>query len=132
MASRWIYRIITLVAAMFVWLAAGEARAEAPLCDPRGATVFAPAPQLQDAELTLSLGESNDCVPIDEAISLRESRGGHAEWSASSAEDAAITGSAPAIATAPLLSILDADEAHSRPLRGVIGAHERPPRALAL
>lgn len=132
MASRWIYRLLTFVAAMFVWLAAGEARAEAPLCDSRGATVLAPAPQLQDAELTLSLGESNDCVSIDETTSLRESKDGRLPWSAASAEDTALTSSSPSVAPATLLSVLDNDEARSRAARGIIGSLDRPPRARAL
>jgi hypothetical protein len=47
MVPRWCRNIVAIAAALVAWLVATPARASAPLCDPRGATMIAPAPELQ-------------------------------------------------------------------------------------
>jgi hypothetical protein len=57
--------IVAIAAALGVWLVASPARAAspAPLCDPRGAIMFAPPPQLQPPSLTLDVPEAGPtCV----------------------------------------------------------------------
>lgn len=46
-----------------VWLVVSPARAMAPLCDPRGATGFAPPPQIQNEELSLDIPA--DCFAVN-------------------------------------------------------------------
>jgi len=117
---------------MFVWLAAGQARAEAPLCDQRGATVFAPAPQLQDEELALSIGDANDCSSTpDEPTSLRDSKDGRPLWSAGESDHASPISSIVHVQSF-LLNVLPGDECVSRPSEGASRTLERPPRALTL
>jgi hypothetical protein len=47
MVSRWSRIFVAVATALVAWLVATPARASAPLCDPRGATMIAPAPELQ-------------------------------------------------------------------------------------
>jgi hypothetical protein len=86
MSSRFARTFVALAAALVAWLVASPAHASAPLCDPRGATVIAPAPQLQAPQTVLDAAapapsddgtcEANECeqrgwehgrVPVPEA-----------------------------------------------------------------
>ncbi len=64
MFSRWGRLMVAFAAALAVWAIATPAFAAAPLCDPRGATGVAPAPQLQQPETSLDVDStppSSDC-----------------------------------------------------------------------
>ena len=53
--------MLVVMMTLFVWTLARPALASAPLCDPRGATVFAPAPQLQQPLTSIDV-EANECT----------------------------------------------------------------------
>jgi hypothetical protein len=60
--AKYVIFVATMLAA---WLIASPARAEAPLCDQRGATTMAPAPQLQQMQLSIDVGAQDpDCDPL--------------------------------------------------------------------
>ena len=52
--------MVAFAAALAVWAIATPAFAAAPLCDPRGATGIAPAPQLQQPETSIDVGQAPD------------------------------------------------------------------------
>jgi hypothetical protein len=52
--------MVAFAAALAVWAIATPAFAAAPLCDPRGATGIAPAPQLQQPETSIDVGQAAD------------------------------------------------------------------------
>jgi hypothetical protein len=63
-------RTFLAIATFFVaWLVVSPARAWtnlAPICDPRGATTFAPPPQIQDPEQSLDIpADCGDSAPVD-------------------------------------------------------------------
>jgi hypothetical protein len=60
--KRWLRIIVSLFAATIVWLVAGSARANAPLCDARGATMFAPNPTLEEPNTSIDVGQIDDCA----------------------------------------------------------------------
>jgi hypothetical protein len=68
MRSRLIRALLTVAVFAMVWLVAAPAFAStrAPVCDPRGATTFAPPPQLQDLEQSLDVVEPEDCAARSE------------------------------------------------------------------
>jgi hypothetical protein len=53
MVSRSTRLVVAFAAALVAWLVATPARASAPFCDPRGATMIAPAPVLQSRQTSL-------------------------------------------------------------------------------
>lgn len=65
MTPRWIRPLIVLATMLAAWLLATPARAAAPLCDDRGATVLAPPPQLQPIETSIDVGDSDVCGSED-------------------------------------------------------------------
>jgi hypothetical protein len=108
-------------------------RNAAPLCDPRGATMFAPPPQLQDVEQSLEV--SRDCARDD---GLRTLRDGHQveRHRAPSPGSSETTSHEPTLGSSLLLigrgegvrvPAPDADRQRSRP--GHRTLPERPPRA---
>ncbi len=63
----------------------------APMCDPRGAAVFAPPPQIQDPELSLDIPP--DCAE-DSPLDVRNAVPGHGPLQLdTSTPDMALTGS---------------------------------------
>ena len=106
----------------------------APLCDPRGATTFAPPPQMQDVEVSLDTGLTlDDCVASNE----RTSRLGHRAapgrapipLDASASSDAAVVTAVATLAAAAreLLPVPVASTVCPRP--GIRSTVDRPPRA---
>jgi hypothetical protein len=56
--QRFLRTFMAVATFVVVWLVVSPARAwtnSAPVCDPRGATTFAPPPQIQDAEQSLDI-----------------------------------------------------------------------------
>jgi hypothetical protein len=73
MLSRWSRLFVAFAAALAVWAIATPAWAAAPLCDPRGATGIAPAPQLQQPETSIDVGVAPDeCALRVEALRSAE------------------------------------------------------------
>ena len=106
----------------------------APLCDPRGATTFAPPPQMQDVEVSLDTGLTlEDCAASNE----RTSRLGHraapgrapTPLDASASSDAAVITAVAKLAAAAreLLPVPVASTMCPRP--GIRSTVDRPPRA---
>jgi hypothetical protein len=126
MRSRALRILFTLTVFAIVWLVVKPAHAAAPVCDPRGATMFAPPPQIQDAEQSLDVVP--DCA-VDSPLDVRAvgpRRGGPIAFSFSQEPMAA-----NAILLPPMLvgDKLDAPRSSLvRPPRGVRSALERPPR----
>ena len=78
MASRWVRTIVVIATTLAAWLVVMPAYAAAPLCDDRGATMFAPAPQLQSPETSIDVGDSPDEGCLDEASGLHALQEGRA------------------------------------------------------
>ncbi len=105
----------------------------APLCDPRGATTFAPPPQMQDVEVSLDSGLTlDDCVSNERTSRL----GGRAApgraptpLDASASSDAAVITAVATLAAAAreLLPVPVASTTSPRP--GIRSTVDRPPRA---
>jgi hypothetical protein len=126
MRRKLLHALVAFTAFVVVWLVASPARAMAPLCDPRGAVVFAPPPQFQDPETSLDLPA--DCTE-DSPIETKNFAPGRAPqiepWS--SQEPAAAT--APAVLDLVFTERLAVPDAESaRPPSGVRTTVERPPR----
>jgi hypothetical protein len=65
MLPRWVRLVVAFATAVAVWAIATPARAEAPLCDPRGATGVAPPPQLQMPMTSIDVGPpAEDCSEL--------------------------------------------------------------------
>ena len=104
----------------------------APLCDPRGATTFAPPPQMQDAEVSLDSG-----LTLDDCTSSLAREAGHRASpgraplpiDASSSSDAAVIAAVATLAAAAreLLPVPVPSTLCPRP--GVRSTVDRPPRA---
>jgi hypothetical protein len=118
---------VTLATFTVVWMVASPARAAAPVCDPRGAIMFAPPPQMQDPEQSLEVVAP--CDPREDPFAARHvgpQRGPQIEISDS--REPALT-SAIVVALVPTLERMPiAREVLSRAPTGVRSALERPPR----
>jgi hypothetical protein len=73
MVPRWCRNVVAIAAALVAWLVATPARASAPLCDPRGATMIAPAPELETRVTSLDAA-----APADDGQCSIASGDGHA------------------------------------------------------
>jgi len=101
-------------------------RSPAPVCDPRGATGFAPPPQIQDLELSLDIPA--DCYDVNPLETKNYVPGRHVQLDISSSQEP----------VAPTTIALPAPELSERlPVRGHVEARlppgvrvslERPPR----
>jgi hypothetical protein len=104
----------------------------APLCDPRGATTFAPPPQMQDLEVSLDTG-----LTLDDCVTSQTSRDGHRAApgrspipvDANASSDAAVITAVATLAAAAreLLPVPVASTMCPRP--GIRSTVDRPPRA---
>lgn len=119
---------VTLATFTVVWMVASPAQAAAPVCDPRGAIMFAPPPQMQDPEQSLDVvapcdGRSEDPLA---ARQVGPQRGPQLEISFS--HDAATSASVVIALSPPLARTAAPEEALARAPAGVRSALERPPR----
>lgn len=110
------------------------ASSRAPLCDPRGATTFAPPPQMQDVELSLDTGLTlDDCMTTRSRDARRAAPGRTpSPIDASASRDAASDRFITAVATlaASVRELLPVPAAStSCPRPGVRSTVDRPPRA---
>lgn len=113
-----------------VWLVVSPASAlpnRAPVCDPRGATGFAPPPQFQDLELSLDIPA--DCVQVN-PLESRNVVPGRAAWIDFSLSQEPALESTPVLPPPALVARLSARASvEGRASPGVHARHERPPRA---
>lgn len=109
----------------------GRPETRAPLCDPRGAITFAPAPQMQDVEASLDTG-----LTLDDCMSTATGESRHASrapapipadsWSAPS--DVAVTTAVATLARASRELIPAPAESTSCSRPGFRSTVDRPPR----
>jgi hypothetical protein len=126
---RLLFRVaVAFAAALCVWLVASPAKAAAPLCDSRGATTFAPPPQLQPPSPSVDVSVAPVC---DESLLAGEAvdRGDPPGPQIASSTDASLSSpdhvvdvAAPAPAGTLAIVSLEA------PSPGVCARVERPPR----
>ena len=103
----------------------------APLCDPRGATTFAPPPQMQDVELSLDSG-----LTLDDCMTTRSSDAGRAApgrapapLDASASSDAMLISAVATLAAAARELQLVPVASTPCPRPGIRSTVDRPPRA---
>jgi hypothetical protein len=128
MRRQWLKHALFVATALVAWLVAMPARAEAPMCDPRGAVTFAPAPQLPAPTTSIDVGPMPaDCS--DDATLLRHFSGGHAPLAelVQSSEPAA-TNALPAIPSPADSGFAYVIVAENAGPHGVASSVERPPR----
>ena len=111
-----------------VWMVASPAQAAAPVCDPRGAIMFAPPPQMQDPEQSLDVvapcdGRSDDPFAARQA---GPQRGPQIEIVDS--REPALTSIVVVPLSPPLARLGAPEEGLPRAPAGVRSALERPPR----
>jgi hypothetical protein len=105
----------------------------APLCDPRGATTFASAPQMQDLEVTLDTGLTlDDCFGNAHGSDANQASRGRAPLpsdASSASTDAAVLRTAVVLVASAreLLAAPGPSTTCSRP--GIRSTVDRPPRA---
>ena len=122
---------VTLATFAVVWLVASPAQASAgraPVCDPRGAIMFAPPPQMQDPEQSLDVVAPCDGRAPDPlaARQVGPQRGPQIDLSFS--QEPATTNAFVVPLSPPLARIAAPEEALARAPNGVRSALERPPR----
>ncbi len=106
MFSRWVRLFVAIATALVAWLVAAPAYASAPLCDPRGATAIAPAPQLQEPLTSLDIGAPDENECSESALTARALHDGRAPVPAApiAAGDSAIPSAMPPVPEAPFVS----------------------------
>jgi hypothetical protein len=129
MPSRLLRAFVTLATLAVVWLVASPAKAAAPVCDPRGAIMFAPPPQMQDPEQSLDVVAPCDARAKDPlaARHVVPGRGTPIDF-VSSTQEPVTAGAFFVPLAAPLARIPAPEAALARPPNGVRTALERPPR----
>lgn len=121
--------VVTFATLVAVWLVVSPAQAfgSAPVCDPRGATMFAPPPQIQDEERSIDIVDCGDTTPLDDMVNVGEGRTrASIEWSASSA---GTLGTPPVVGLCEGVRLRAPEGAIERLPRGTLSSVERPPRA---
>jgi hypothetical protein len=132
--SRVLRLLLTLSTLLVVWLVTGtgtaSAASQAPQCDPRGATTFAPPPQLQEPDSSLDIVvNDDDCTKSPLETRQAVPKRAPPIDAAPSARDAAVTTIAlPAVhVRGERLPAPGASEVCLRP--GFRTSVDRPPRA---
>ena len=118
---------VTLATFTVVWMVASPAQAAAPLCDPRGAIMFAPPPQMQDPEQSLDVVAP--CDPREDPFAIHQvgpQRGSQIQISFS--QEPATTSAFVVPLSPPLARLAAPEAALARPPNGVRSALERPPQ----
>jgi len=130
MLSRWARLFVAGATAFVVWLVAAPAYAAAPLCDPRGATAIAPAPQLQDPVTSLDVGAPVDEPCNESPVANRTANPGHAPVPAPprAAGDSALPTATPEVHDTPLASARAERDTRSGARNGEHTRVDRPPR----
>jgi hypothetical protein len=119
---------VSLLAATFVWLLAPQARAAAPLCDARGAIMFAPNPTLEEPNSSVDVGQEDCDGSGADQQSYDHGRSPTAVDSASESVRALVAKS-PTILPATPSDVLEDAATTFVPPSGVRSRVDRPPRA---
>jgi hypothetical protein len=121
--------MVAFATALAVWAVAAPARAEAPLCDPHGATGIAPAPQLQQPETSIDVGAPpEDCSDLL-ALTTAFDDGRAPEPSAqSTANEPLLTSVVPAVCEAAVSGAIERGSAGSSERVAARDRVDRPPR----
>jgi hypothetical protein len=129
MLSRWGRLMVALATALAVWAIAAPARAEAPLCDPRGATGIAPAPQLQQPVTSIDVGAPQDDCSELLSLTLAIDDGRTPEPPAqSTANEPLVTSAVPAVCEAAVSGAIERESVSWSERAGARDRVDRPPR----
>jgi hypothetical protein len=129
MLSRWGRLMLAFAAALAVWAIATPAFAAAPLCDPRGATGIAPAPQLQQPESSLDVGQAaDDCDGFNTLTASFDDGRAPEPAPASAPQDELVPNVAPVIALAASGGSFARDGTSASERAGARSRVDRPPR----
>jgi hypothetical protein len=122
--------MVAFAAALAVWAIATPAFAAAPLCDPHGATGIAPAPQLQEPERSIDVGDApDDCGAfVVSAESVDDGRAPEPTPPAA-VQDQLVPSETPAIAPATSEGSFARDGTSGSERAGARSRVDRPPRA---
>jgi len=131
MLSRCARLFVACATALVAWLVAAPAYASAPLCDPRGATAIAPAPQLQQPLTSIDVGTPGDDGCREYAVTVRTVNDGRAPAPASPSTsfDSAVPSTTPLVLASPCASRRAAWDAREGERPGEQSRVDRPPRA---
>jgi hypothetical protein len=116
-----------LAIAIAAFIIVSPARAAAPLCDPRGATMLAPPPQLQEIPTSIDVDMTDDC--LDQRFSEKALTAGHAPttFEIHAPDPGSVLGAALVLPARESFA-LPPPRDDSRPADGVSFTLERPPR----
>jgi hypothetical protein len=129
MGRAWAHRIVAFAFALAAWVVARPALAAAPLCDPRGAVTFAPAPQLQAPLASVDIGTDRDGCSAALGKDPMISRGEAPNVAAPMAEFIATLPAALSVAQAPNARVDRPDVGPPFRARAASAPPDRPPRA---
>ncbi|HSQ62549.1 MAG TPA: hypothetical protein VLM85_05020 [Polyangiaceae bacterium] len=121
---------ICAAAVALLWLGAGEARAESPQCDSRGAITFAPNPVLDVPNASIDLGQPDDCDPS--SLDARAYDHGRAPAGADATDALLRAASLPQlllVLPATPSATVERDAVPNGEASGMRQSVERPPRA---
>ena len=129
MLSHWGRLFVAFAAALAVWAIASPAFAAAPLCDPHGATGIAPAPQLQQPETSIDVGEAPDeCGNTCEATATIDDGRAPEPAPPGAGQDPLVPSAAPAILPAVSVESFARDGVSGSGRAGARSRVDRPPR----
>jgi hypothetical protein len=130
MFSRWVRLFVAVTTALVAWLVAAPAYASAPLCDVRGATAIAPAPQLQEPMTSLDVAAPDENECSESAITARALHDGRAPVPASpiASSDSVVPNVTPEVFDAPVVLLGPARSACLGARDGDHARLDRPPR----
>jgi hypothetical protein len=129
MLRRWVRLFVAVATALAAWVVATPAHAAAPLCDQRGATMFAPAPQLQPIETSIDVGPApeDSCLADLAQASADDGRAPQAPDARVSA-DPAVPNLSHGVIDPPWVPTRTARDVTVAERDGVRSSIERPPR----
>jgi hypothetical protein len=129
MLSRWARLFVTVAAAFAVWAVATPAWAAAPMCDPRGATGIAPAPQLQQPQTSIDVASPDEeCADVAAVTTTLDSGRAPEPTPPQAAQDPVVANVTPATLPAPLVGSFARDGVTGSERAGARSRVDRPPR----
>jgi hypothetical protein len=129
MLPRWARLFVTFAAALAVWAVATPAWAAAPICDPRGATGVAPAPQLQQPQTSMDVAApDDDCADVLAATTTLDSGRSPEPTPPRAAQEPVVASMTPVAPPAPLAETFARDGTTGSERAGARSRVDRPPR----
>src|SRR5437660_12863648 len=130
MLRRWLRLFVACATALAAWVVATPAHAAAPLCDQRGATTFAPPPQLQPIETSIDVGPpaDDDCFGRLGGITTVDGGGSPSAPSATVSVDMAVPIAAHGVSDPAWVPTREARDGKTGEREGVRSRVDRPPR----